>query len=128
MDLRPVQALGFKNIQPPSSAISARKSSPALTIFDRICGHILMNGPSYVLYVARLLPDSTIASGTKVSTAVRRNLSAGENFIRNLDLTGVVGVASPEQMLWGDISVQKLAGYASNHFWRRRNWNDKIEP
>ena len=84
-----------------------------------------MNDLLYVLFVERLLQDSTIESAMKAYTVVKRSSSAKVNFTRHLGPTGVAGVDLQELMRSEDISDPKRGESVSSLSWKRRDWRDR---
>lgn len=71
-----------------------------------------MSAHSFAQSVGRHLLGSTIGNATKDYILARRNLYVRENLSKVVNGDVVAGL--PVLMHWDDISVLKLAGYASN--------------
>lgn len=108
----------FKSILPHSSALSAPSDSLAPITCARTCEHTLMSDHLCVPSAAKLLPDSTIASDTRVCTRARRSLYA--RVISRLEASGVVAGGSPVRMLLAGISDLRRAASASSLYWMRK--------
>lgn len=116
-----------RSILQHSNAPFVRNVSPVHTTCAHTSVPIRMSAHLYAQCVGRLLPDSMIASDTRVFTVVRRSLSAKESFVQPQVSTGVAVAGLPEQMHLVDTSDPKQAESASNHSWRKKGWRDRTE-
>jgi hypothetical protein len=114
----PHPVIAFKSILQPSSATFAPSASHVHTTCVLIYEPTRTSDLLSARYVEKHSPANMTANDTRDYIVVRKNSYAKANL--RLGASGAVGDGSREQTPWEGTSDLKPEGFASSHFWKRR--------